>query len=47
MTDDAHRQTPAIAVVLPCFRVKDRIAGVLAGVGPEVSTIWVVDDACP
>ena len=47
MTDDAHRQTPAIAVVLPCFRVKDRIASVLAGVGPEVSTIWVVDDACP
>jgi len=47
VTDDAQRQTSAIAVVLPCFRVKDRIVDVLAGIGPEVSAIWVVDDACP
>jgi dolichol-phosphate mannosyltransferase len=38
---------PKTAVVIPCFREKDRIADVLAAVGPEVSLIVVVDDACP
>lgn len=37
----------SIAVVIPCFRVKDRILGVLARIGPEVDRIYVVDDACP
>jgi glycosyltransferase involved in cell wall biosynthesis len=36
-----------LAVVIPCFRVRAHILGVLAGIGPEVSDIIVVDDACP
>ena len=36
-----------IAVVIPSFRVTDHILDVLSGIGPEVSKIFVVDDACP
>lgn len=36
-----------IAVVIPCYRVRDRIIAVLAAIGPEVEQIFVVDDACP
>jgi dolichol-phosphate mannosyltransferase len=36
-----------IAVVIPCYRVKDHILEVVSGIGPEVSSIYVVDDACP
>ena len=38
---------PAVAVVVPCFGVGERVLPVLAGIGPEVSRIYVVDDACP
>jgi len=36
-----------IAVVIPCYRVSAHILGVIAGIGPEVGKIYVVDDACP
>lgn len=36
-----------IAVVIPCFKVTRHILAVLATIGPEVSRIVVVDDACP
>jgi dolichol-phosphate mannosyltransferase len=36
-----------MAVVIPSYRVKDHILEVLAGIGPEVEKIYVVDDACP
>jgi len=36
-----------IAVVIPCYRVTDHILEIIAGIGPEVSGIYVVDDACP
>jgi glycosyltransferase involved in cell wall biosynthesis len=36
-----------IAVVIPCYRVRERILGVLRGVGRECDRIYVVDDACP
>lgn len=36
-----------ISVVIPCFKVKPQILEVLAGIGPEVHQIIVVDDACP
>lgn len=39
--------TPIIAVVIPCFRVRAKILGVLQGIGAEVHHILVVDDACP
>jgi dolichol-phosphate mannosyltransferase len=42
-------QQPAarIAVVVPCFRTRAQILDVLERIGPEVSAIYVVDDACP
>ena len=36
-----------IAVVIPCYKEKCHVAAVIAGIGPEVSEIIVVDDACP
>ncbi len=36
-----------IAVVVPCYREKNHILDVLAGIGPEISAIYVIDDACP
>lgn len=43
-TDDS---SPHIAVVIPCYREKNHILDVLSSIGPEVSSIFVVDDACP
>lgn len=36
-----------IAVVLPCYRSKAHVLDVIARIGPEVSLIVAVDDACP
>ncbi|KOP54958.1 glycosyltransferase family 2 protein [Pseudomonas tremae] len=36
-----------IAVVIPCYKVKSHILGVISGIGPEVDKIYVVDDCCP
>lgn len=36
-----------IAVVVPCYRVRSRILGVLQAIGPEVDAIYVIDDCCP
>jgi len=36
-----------IAVVIPCYRVKAHILDVIQGIGQEVSSIYIVDDACP
>lgn len=36
-----------IAVVIPSYKVKDHILGVLAAIGGEVCKIYVVDDCCP
>ena len=36
-----------IAVVIPSYRVTRHIIGVIAGIGPEVARIYVVDDKCP
>ena len=33
-----------IAVVIPCYRVRDRILGVLQKIGPEIDVIYVIDD---
>jgi glycosyltransferase involved in cell wall biosynthesis len=37
----------SIAVVIPSFRAAATLAGVIAGIGPEVRRIYVVDDGCP
>ncbi|MFL6671683.1 MAG: glycosyltransferase family 2 protein [Massilia sp.] len=39
--------TEVIAVVIPCFKVTRHILEVIAGIGPEVGRIYVVDDKCP
>jgi glycosyltransferase involved in cell wall biosynthesis len=36
-----------IAVVIPCYRVRDHILGVLNRIGPEVDAIYVIDDGSP
>ena len=36
-----------IAVVIPCYRVRQQIKTVLEHIGPEVSRIFCIDDACP
>lgn len=38
---------PAVAVVIPAYRVKQQILGVIAAIGPEVASIYVIDDCCP
>jgi glycosyltransferase involved in cell wall biosynthesis len=43
----ALRADPEIAVVIPCFRARAQVLGVLARIGPECRAIYVVDDACP
>lgn len=37
----------SIGVVIPSFKVRDHILGVVGGIGNEVSRIYVVDDCCP
>jgi glycosyltransferase involved in cell wall biosynthesis len=38
---------PVIAVVVPSYKVTSHIVQTLGEIGPEVSYIFVVDDACP
>ena len=42
-----HFQDSRISVVIPSFRVRAHILGVLSRIGPEVAAIYVVDDCCP
>src|SRR5215213_9976587 len=46
-SDAASRAASSIAVVVPCFKVRDRVLAVLERIPPHVDTIHVVDDACP
>lgn len=36
-----------IAVVIPCYKVKDQILGVILNIPASVERIYVVDDLCP
>lgn len=38
---------PKIAVVIPSYKVRDHILGVIGRIGPEVVRIYAVDDCCP
>ena len=38
---------PAVAVVIPSYKVTKHILGVISEIGKEVQAIYVVDDACP
>ena len=37
---------PRVAVIIPCFRVAQHLAGVLSGIQSEVGTIYCVIDGC-
>ena len=37
----------AVAVVIPCYKVKAHILDLIQNIGPECSKIYVVDDCCP
>lgn len=37
----------SVAVVIPSYKVTRHVLGVVAGLGPEVTRIYVVDDCCP
>ena len=37
----------AIAVIIPSYKVREHILGVISSIGPEVQRIYVVDDCCP
>jgi dolichol-phosphate mannosyltransferase len=39
--------TQSIAVVIPSYKVTRHVLSVIAGIGPEVGRIYVVDDKCP
>ncbi len=43
----AQDAQPTVAAVIPCYREKDRVLDVIAGLGEGVSHIFVIDDACP
>lgn len=45
--DNLNPNDCVIAVVIPCYRVSKKIVDVINSIGPEVSLIYCVDDACP
>lgn len=48
MTEGTHvRDAARVAVVIPCYKVRDHILGLIARIGPEAERIFVVDDRCP
>lgn len=44
---DAVPDALKVAVVIPCYKVRKHILGVIERIGPEVAAIFVIDDACP
>lgn len=47
MSNFTRNETKSIAVVIPAYKVSRHICDVVDAIGPEVSRIYVVDDACP
>lgn len=35
------------AVVIPCFKVRKHILGVISNIGSEIDKIYIIDDCCP
>lgn len=44
MTDDIERR---IAVVIPAYKVRKHILGVLETIPPDIAAVYVIDDCCP
>lgn len=40
-------EAPQIHVVIPCYRTRAHISGLLAAIPSEVASVHLVDDACP
>lgn len=36
-----------LAVVIPCYKVKSHILGLISNIGSEVTQIYIIDDCCP
>jgi len=36
-----------VAVAIPCYKVTRHVLSVIGAIGPEVESIYAVDDACP
>jgi dolichol-phosphate mannosyltransferase len=47
MIDNEKITEPRIAVVIPCYRVKAQVLGVIASIDSLIEVIYVVDDCCP
>ena len=47
MTSETPTNPMRIAVAIPCYKVTQHVMGVIAAIGPEVTRIYAVDDACP
>jgi glycosyltransferase involved in cell wall biosynthesis len=45
--DPAQSERRVIAAVIPCYRVARQLPRVVSTIGPEVTAIFCVDDACP
>lgn len=45
--DKTGQAKDLVAVVVPCFRVRQHVLSVLESIGDEVDRIYVVDDRCP
>ena len=42
-----NNEMPNVAVVIPCYKVSKNLKSVLNEIGPEISSIYCVDDKCP
>ncbi len=40
-------KAPHVAVIIPSYRVTKHVVDVISAIGPEVHSIYVVDDKCP
>jgi len=38
---------PKTAIIIPCYKVADRIEDIVSRIGPDISRIYCIDDACP
>ncbi len=46
-TNPDEEASQNVAVIIPCYRETSHILDVVAGIGPEVNTIYIIDDKCP
>ncbi|MFN8655945.1 MAG: glycosyltransferase family 2 protein [Candidatus Obscuribacterales bacterium] len=47
LKSDEDVTTPKLAVVIPCYRVRNYVLDVIQRVEPDIWRIYVVDDKCP